>query len=153
MDEARDRTIPPGERSLDACEDLLGHRFGQRELLRRALTHASAKEAARPSNERLEFLGDAILGLAISEQLFRACPDFAEGDLTQARSAIVSARALAEKAGALGLERFLHVGKGLALGSSISSSVLADLFEACVAAIYLDAGLEAARAFILGQLG
>lgn len=150
MDEARDRTIPPGEQDLEACEGLLGHRFGQREILRRALTHASAKEPARPSNERLEFLGDAVLALIVSEYLADSFPDSPEGELSKLKARLVSETSLAHAARRLDLGSRLRIGRGEELTQGREkSSLLANTLEAVIAAVYLDGGLEPARAFVL----
>jgi ribonuclease-3 len=134
--------------ALDRCEQRLGHRFGDRDLLLAALTHASTKLAAGRSNERLEFLGDAILGAIASRILFEEHPDFEEGRLTKARAHIVSRRSLAEIGQRLGLHEFLVVGKMFATRAHIASSLLSNAVEALVAAIFLDAGLAAATGFV-----
>jgi ribonuclease-3 len=138
---------------LQACQAAIGYEFVDASLLQKALTHSSIKSAENPSNERLEFLGDAILGTVISEHLFRAFPDFSEGQLTKVKSVVVSSRALGRTSRTLGLEAWISVGKGIAMKRSIPRSLLANVFEALVAAIYLDRGIEAARGFILNRLG
>lgn len=141
------------ESSLAAAEARLGYAFRDRRLLAEALTHSSGKTDALPSNERLEFLGDSILGAIVARQLFLAQPDWDEGDLTRVKSAVVSAATLAEASLALGLPEFFVIGKGLAKEGRFPTSLLANVFEAVVAAIYLDGGFEAAERFVMASLG
>lgn len=132
-------SAPPEE-----LESLLGYRFRNRNLLLRALTHKSVRaEASSPvhHNEQLEFLGDAILGLLASEFVFRLCPNAREGDLSRLKAHLVSASRLHGIAATLGLGRFLVLGKGEERsGGRNKKALLADAFEALLAAIYLDAG-------------
>jgi len=144
--------MPVSEEILRECQEALGYRFIKPELLGRALTHASRKTEDLPSNERLEFLGDAVLGMVISEYLFDTHPDLTEGEMTQIKSVVVSRPALAVESERLGLWRFLSVGKGMASLEELPASLLANVFEAVTGAIYLDAGLGAAREFILRNL-
>jgi len=134
---------------LAACEERIGYSFNDRSLLESALTHASGADHRLQSNERLEFLGDAILGAVVCEHLYRHYPDYLEGDLTKIKSVVVSRKTCAKVSTDLELEDFLALGKGMANGPSIPSSVLADVFESLSAAIYLDGGYAAARSFIL----
>jgi ribonuclease-3 len=125
-------------------------------LLRVALTHRSrsAEAPGEASNERLEFLGDAVLALVVAEHCYRAAPSLPEGDLARIRAAVVSEEALAPVAGALGVGAAVRLGKGeSASGGGTKASILADTFEALIGACYLAGGLDAARAFILSQLG
>src|SRR5436190_21836375 len=147
-------TIPEAE-ILQRCEQALEYRFRQPEMLRASLTHASGANTRLASNERLEFLGDAVLGLVTCEQLFLRFPDFEEGDLTKIKSAVVSRRTCARFSKELNLGRFLFLGRGMDMGDSanVPAGMLADVYESLVAAIYLDGGLEVAREFILRQLG
>lgn len=142
----------PDEEPLDAVEARLGHRFSRPGLLERALTHSSRAEEngeAAASNERLEFLGDAVLDLVISELLMEAQPDVREGALSEARARLVNARALAERTRALGLERAMRLGRGeQQSGGRDKRSIQANVFEAVVGALYLDGGLEAVRALV-----
>lgn len=135
------------------CERRIGYHFNNRALLREALTHASGAEHRLASNERLEFLGDAILGAVICELLFERYPDYLEGDLTKIKSSVVSRQSCAKISEALNLQEFLVVGKGMAASESIPPSLLADVFESLVAAIYLDGGNDASRRFIEQYLG
>lgn len=137
---------------LSECEEYLGYRFARLELLHRALTHSSTKTPDRPSNERLEFLGDSVLGLVISHYLFATFPDQPEGQLTKIKSVVVSTKTLARASRDCKLAEFIHVGKGVRTGRSLPEGLLADVFEAVVAAIFLDGGLDSARAFVLRNL-
>jgi ribonuclease-3 len=127
----------------------LPHTFREPDLLRLALTHAST--GAELDNERLEFLGDAVLDLVVAEDLFRMHSDLPEGDLTELKAWVVSRRVLAEAALELELDQAARLGSGLRQ-STLPRSVLANLYEAVLGAVYLDAGLEAARAFALATL-
>jgi len=138
----------PMDDRLAACEELLGYRFEDRELLQRCLTHASIARTRLDSNERLEFLGDAILGAVTCELLFHRFPEEAEGELTRIKSIIVSRITCARISEEIGLDRCLMLGKGLSVGDQVPSSVVAAVFESLVAGIYLDGGLDAVRLFI-----
>lgn len=121
----------------------LGYRFADDSLLRLALTHRSA---GRPNNERLEFLGDALVNLVVAELLFDARPRASEGELSRLRAQLVSEPALAERARELQLGEELKLGSGeLKSGGFRRDSILADAFEAVVAAIYRDGGFDACR--------
>lgn len=138
---------------MDRCEHRIGYRFNNRALLREALTHASGAHHRLASNERLEFLGDAILGAVVCELLFEQYPEYLEGDLTKIKSAVVSRQSCAKISEALGLQEFLIVGKGMAASQSIPPSLLADVFESLIAAIYLDGGNDASHRFIQQYVG
>ena len=132
-------------------QDRLGHRFRDPELLRTALTHASRsyEEGSGSGNERLEFLGDAVLDLIVAELLFKSQPAWREGELTRARAALVNRRALAGRARELGLGRHARLGRTEVQGGGADKdSILANLFEAVVGALYLDGGLGTTRAFL-----
>ena len=140
---------------LEVFEQRLGHVFRDRELLQRALTHKShvyekaADRDAHCDNEQLEFLGDAILGFVVSECLVRLHPSFPEGRLSKLKAHLVSAAWLHEVAQALGLGEFLFLGRGEEMsGGRAKKALLADAVEALIAAMYIDAGLDAARSFI-----
>ena len=139
-----DAQIPEIER----CERRIGYAFQDKSLLAAALTHASGAQHRLASNERLEFLGDAILGAVVCELLYRQYPDYLEGDLTKIKSVVVSRQTCAKISEALGLQEFLILGKGMSSHPSVPPSLLADVFESLVAAIYLDGGDSAAREFI-----
>lgn len=134
-----------------ACEQVLGYTFNDKKFLVKALTHASAKTDEMPSNERLEFLGDAVLGMVISKYLYDHYPSSNEGELTQVKSVVVSTLALASECRRMSLQNFCVVGKGMQ-GHSLPASILANVFEAVVAAIFLDGGIAEARKFILSNL-
>jgi ribonuclease III len=131
----------------------LGYRFRSLDLLERALTHKSfsneTRDARSPNNERLEFLGDAVLGFAIGEMIYRSFPNLQEGALSKIKAHLVSANMLAVKGRLLEIGRFLRMGAGEARsGGAEKLSLLADAFEAVVAAIYLDGGLTATEEFV-----
>ena len=133
----------------------LEHQFEDRSLLEQALAHRSwcGEQDGAPSNERLEFLGDAVLGLVVAKHTYRHYPDLPEGKLAKIRSAVVNARALAEVAETLGLGEVLLLGKGEeASGGRTKPSILADALEAVIGAVYLDADWEAAEPFVLRLL-
>lgn len=147
--------LSDAERLVQA-EGALGVRFRDRRLLRRALTHRSfVNEQGRDphgSNERLEFLGDALLGFLVAEALYRRFADAPEGDLTARRVALIRTDTLARWARQLGLGPLLYLSKGETEPEELSDRILANAFEATLAAIYCDAGLDAARRFLEGQL-
>jgi len=140
-------------RSDDATEDIvaefqrrLGHRFSNPELLHTALTHPSAAVGSDNHYERLEFLGDAVLDLAIADMLMRLFPEAKEGPLSKQRASIVNGRTLALKAQSIGLAEKLKLGKGEEKsGGREKISILAAAFEAVIGAIYTDAGLQRAQ--------
>ncbi len=136
---------------VDEIAAATGYRFADAALLEVALTHPSAAYERDRSggNERLEFLGDAVLDLAVARSLFVAHPDWREGDLTRARAAIVNTRSLARRARHLGLGEWLRLGRTeVKSGGERKERVLANLFEAVIAAIYLDGGMEPVVALV-----
>lgn len=136
---------------LDALQQRLGYRFAQPQLLGRALTHRSG---SLEHNERLEFLGDAVLNLAVSGLLFERFSGSDEGDLTRIRAHLVREDSLHRLALVLGLPEVLRLSEGeLRGGGSQRPSILADAFEAVIGAVYLDGGFEAARGVVRGLLG
>ncbi len=137
---------------LEQCQEVIGYRFKNSELLRAALTHTSGADTRLCSNERMEFLGDAVLGLITCEQLYLRFPEYQEGDLTKIKSVVVSRRICARMSRKLGLGDFLFLGKGMHIHSSVPANLLADVFESLVGAIYLDGGLEPAKDFVLQHL-
>lgn len=136
------------------AEDL-GYRFNDSSLLSGALTHRSwCAEFGGPSNERLEFLGDAVLSMAVTQLIYRAYPELPEGQLAKIRSGVVSANALAKTARQINLGAALYLGKGeQASGGRDKSSILADAFEAVLGAVYLDGGLSSAIDVIENLMG
>lgn len=144
-------TARPPDRLAD-CEHVLGYAFRDRELLERCLTHASIARTRLESNERLEFLGDAILGAAVCEVLYRLFPEEPEGELTRIKSAVVSRTTCAQISRQLELDRFLMLGKGFDGYQSVPSSVMAAVFESLVAGIFLDGGYEPACKFVQREL-
>ena len=138
-----------GEGGFEAS---LGYAFQDKELLRQALRHRSyvSEAGLGPSNERLEFLGDSVLGQVITEYIYVHYPDLAEGKMAKLRSSAVSRDVLHETAEGMGLGRYLMLGRGEeASGGRSKASILADAMEAVLAAVYLDGGPEAARRLIL----
>jgi ribonuclease III len=131
---------------LCLCETRIGYQFKDRTLLRRCLTHSSSAETRLDSNERLEFLGDAVLGLVICDHLFQLYPDQREGQLTQMKSYLVSRQVCARVAKLLEIAPLILVGRGL---QSIPESILSAVIESLIAGIYFDGGLSAAHDFIL----
>ncbi|MEM0943946.1 MAG: ribonuclease III [Pseudomonadota bacterium] len=137
-------------KSLPEVEAMLGHSFARPEVLAEALTHPSAGSPGRADNQRLEFLGDRVLGLVIAEAVLRAYPAEEEGTLAPRLNALVRRETLAEVAREIGLGQHLHLGRSESIsGGRKKSAILADAMEACIAALFLDGGLETARSFIL----
>jgi ribonuclease-3 len=137
-----------------ALTDRLGVTVAPSRRLAEALTHPSASSRARPDNQRLEFLGDRVLGLVIAEAIFERFPSASEGRLAPRFNALVRKETCAEVAAELGLGPMLQLGRSEAMsGGRKRPAVLGDAMEALIAAIYLDAGMEAARAAILGAWG
>lgn len=149
------RTAPADTQipELERCERRIGYEFRDKGLLSAALTHASGAQHRLASNERLEFLGDAILGAVVCELLYCQYPEYLEGDLTKIKSVVVSRQTCAKISEALGLQEFLILGKGMTVHPSVPPSLLADVFESLAAAIYLDGGDAAARDFIQRYMG
>ncbi len=151
------------EREITALEAALGHQFRRREVIEQAVTHSSqAREQEAQAgenkhqvsdNEQLEFLGDAVLSLVTSEELFQSFPHFREGELSKLRAHLVSERHLIRVAQRLELGHYLRLGRGEEKsGGRGKTALLVDALEAILAAIYLDGGLEAAREFILREI-
>lgn len=138
---------------MNRLEERLGYRFAEEGLLLHALTHSSYANEHRAqgltSNERLEFLGDSVLGMVVAEHLYRTHPNMPEGELTRTRAALVCEGSLYEVASSLGLGEYLRLGKGEnAGGGRTRPSILADAMESVLAAVYLDGGIEPARCII-----
>jgi len=127
----------------------LSYQFHDTSLLIQTLTHASVAKSRLMSNERLEFLGDAILGAVVCEELFRRFPDYLEGELTKLKSAIVSRKTCARIADDIGLTPLLIIGKGMTSQEVIPTSLRAAVYEAIIAGIHIDGGFAAAKQFIL----
>ena len=141
------------EQTLARVQQRLGHTFANSALLVEALSHSSQADHRLASNERLEFLGDAVLSLVVCRALYERFPDYLEGDLTKIKSRIVSRKTCSQIAQNLDLARFVKVGKGMSQTRAMSGSIAAGTLEAVVAAVYLDAGFDTAREFILGLFG
>jgi ribonuclease-3 len=159
MTTRRGRTAREGE--FAELEERLGHQFAKTELLRLALTHRSFAYESRGvdertataepgmDNEQMEFLGDAVLGLAVAESLFREFPECSEGELTRLRASLVSRKRMSGVGEELGLGRFLILGRSAEqVGGRTKPALLANAAEAVIAAVYLDGGLKAASALI-----
>jgi ribonuclease-3 len=138
-------TPEPHERA----EKVLGYNFKNRQLLKEALTHASIADRRLDSNERMEFLGDAVLDLIVCEALYTRFPEYQEGDLTKVKSAVVSRRTCAEVANETGLTDLLIIGKGISSRSALPSSLAAAVYESIVAALYLDGGFDVVKQYVL----
>jgi ribonuclease III len=147
-----DPALRDGPTLLELCQTILDYRFQDVRLLKSALTHASGADHRLGSNERLEFLGDAILGAIVCERLYEKFPDYLEGELTRIKSVVVSRRTCAKISQRLGFEEFLILGKGMGTQDQTPSSILADVFESLVGAIYLDGGMEATKRFIIRHI-
>ena len=134
----------------------LGYEFQEPQRIVTALTHSSFANESKgdiPFNERLEFLGDSVLGLTVSDYLFRTYPDFPEGILTKLRAGVVSELSLAQVARRLKLGDYLRLGRGEEnTGGRVRDSILADAAESVIGAMYLDSDLETTKAFVLRQL-
>jgi len=131
------------------AETVLEYTFKNPALLKEALTHASIAESRLHSNERMEFLGDAVLDLIICEALYLRFPELLEGDLTKIKSAVVSRRTCAEVSIETGLIDLLIIGKGISGREQMPSSLAAAVYESIVAAIYLDGGYEVVKEYVL----
>lgn len=146
-------TSPTENRVARRLNDILASYSVREDLLQQALTHRSVEDST-PDNERLEFLGDAVLQLVVSEMLYERFPRDAEGELTRRRALTVSEPTLTTVARAIGLGKHLRMSRGEELtGGRERSSILSDAFEAVVAAVYLSGGLDAARGLVAELLG
>lgn len=138
---------------MEALEKKIGHSFKDKSLLKLALTHSSyANECGNPSrcNERLEFLGDSVLSLVVSDYIFKNFKDRPEGELTKLRASLVCEKSLCEFSKQMGVGEHILLGKGeMQNGGRERPSILADAFEAILAALYLDAGMDKAREHVL----
>ena len=143
---------------FEALEKSMGYVYKNKQLLKNALTHTSYANEKRIkkelSNERLEFLGDAIVDFIVGHSLFEKCPTKPEGELSKMRAAIVCEQSLKEAADRIGLGNYILLGKGEEMtGGRNRASVVSDAFEAVIASIYLDSGFEAVKKWVLNQLG
>jgi ribonuclease-3 len=134
---------------LDRAKRIISVEFNNDEILGLALRHASHSDSRLESNERLEFLGDAVLGMVVCERIFERFPDLLEGEMTKIKSTVVSRKTCADIAERLGLPELLILGKGMLTQERVPRSLCAAVFESVIAAVYLDRGFEAARAFLL----
>ena len=140
------------ETDLDTCQEKLGYRFHDIQFLLDALRHASGVSHRLASNERMEFLGDSILGVVVCEQLYLQYPEYLEGELTKVKSVVVSRDTCARISERIGLHEYLILGKGMAADPEIPRSVIAAALESLIAAIYLDGGMEPAKDFIVRHI-
>jgi ribonuclease-3 len=133
----------------ERAEKVLQYTFQNPELLQESLTHASIADNRLNSNERMEFLGDAVLDLVVCEALYKKFPEYLEGDLTKIKSAVVSRRTCAEVSNETGLTDLLIIGKGISSREAMPSSLAAAVYESIVAAVYLDGGFEVVKDYVL----
>jgi len=133
----------------EKAETVLGYTFADPQLLKESLTHASVADSRLESNERMEFLGDAVLDVIICEALYKKFPEYLEGELTKVKSAVVSRKTCAEVSIETGLIDLLVIGKGISSREAMPSSLAAAVYESIVAAIYLDGGFEVAKQYVL----
>jgi ribonuclease-3 len=133
----------------ERAEMTISYTFKNPDLLKEALTHASVADHRLNSNERMEFLGDAVLDLIICEALYKRFPEYLEGDLTKVKSAVVSRHTCAEVSTETGLIDLLIIGKGISSREALPSSLAAAVYESIVAAIYLDGGFDVVKEYVL----
>jgi len=138
--------------ALEKCQELIGYRFKDRGLLKLALTHSSVAPTRAESNERLEFLGDAVLGLVACHELYEHQEELMEGEMTSIKSSVVSRLTCSEIAKKIGIDDLLILGKGMGGANGLPQSVAAAVFEAIIGAIYQDGGLAPAGNFILRHI-
>lgn len=137
---------------IDDVEEIIGYRFKDEAILTEALTHASSADHRLDSNERMEFLGDAILGFVISQYLYEQFPEYEEGELTKIKSAVVSRKTCAIVSEEIGLDTLLNLGKGMSGRAKLPGSIAAAVLESIICAIYMDGGIRQARKFILKNM-
>jgi len=133
----------------EKAEKILGYTFKNPQILLESLTHASIADNRLNSNERMEFLGDAVLDLIVCEALYLKFPSYLEGDLTKVKSAVVSRRTCAEVSNETGLTDLLIIGKGISNREMMPSSLAAAVYESIVAALYLDGGFDVVKEYVL----
>jgi len=141
------------KQAVERIENALQYHFSDIALLKKSITHASAAIAKLDSNERLEFLGDSILGLIICQALFEKFPDYREGDLTKIKSKLVSRKTCSMIAAELDIEEYFNIGPGMQKSSALKGSIAAAMLESIIAAIYLDGGFDAVKKFVLRVFG
>jgi len=139
--------------AIERCQEAVGYTFKDPSLLALALTHSSVANTRLESNERMEFLGDAVLGLVVCHELYERFADLLEGQMTKIKSAVVSRKTCSEIAEQTGIADSLVLGKGMPMPGRLPQSVSAAVFESIIGAVYLDGGLEPARKFILRAIG
>ncbi len=137
---------------LRRCEEILSYDFQDQALLEQCCTHASLAVTRLESNERLEFLGDAILGAVVSEELYQRYPELPEGDLTRMKSTLVSRETCARVTRRIGLDEVVRLGKGVRTQRKVPASILAAIYESVIGGVYLDGGFIAAKEMILDTL-
>lgn len=138
--------------SDDIClraQECIGYTFKDSGILHHALTHASVADCKLSSNERLEFLGDSVLGLIACELVFEMYPHLLEGEMTKIKSTVVSRQTCAIISKSLGIDKLLHLGKGMKSTAALPQSLAAAVLESIIAAVYLDGGIEASRVFLV----
>jgi len=136
------------QEQLNQAQLILKHTFTDQDLLQRSFIHASVTDTRLDSNERLEFLGDAILGMFVCERIFSRYPSYLEGEMTKIKSHAVSRATCATLAIDVGLDQLIRVGKGMQSQPSLPSSLAAAITESVIAALYIDGGMEAVRLFL-----
>lgn len=137
------------DQCVTAAQAAITYKFTDENLLAVALTHASVADDRLDSNERLEFLGDAVLGVVVSDRIFRWYPEMLEGEMTKLKSTVVSRQTCAAIASNMGLDDALLLGKGMRTQAELPPSLAAAVFESIIAAIYIDGGFKEAESFIL----
>lgn len=142
----------PLDAQIAACQKKIGYKFKSIQLLRAALTHSSSAGTRLESNERMEFLGDAVMGLVVCQVLYERLPTAHEGELTKIKSAVVSRKVCARVADRLRLADHMLLGQGMEAGDHLPKSLAACALEAVIAAVYLDGGIEPARELILRHM-
>lgn len=135
--------------AIDRCQQAIGYTFEDQDILALALTHSSVAATRLESNERMEFLGDAVLGLVVCQELYERFGELLEGQMTKIKSAVVSRKTCSEIAEQIGIAELLVLGKGMPMSDGLPLSVSAAVFEAIIGAVHLDGGIEPARRFIL----
>jgi len=139
--------------AIDCCQKAVNYTFQDPSLLELALTHSSVASTRVESNERLEFLGDAVLGLVVCQELYERFRDLLEGQMTKIKSTVVSRKTCSEIAEQTGIVDSLILGKGMPNAEKLPQSVSAAVLEAIIGAIHIDGGIEPAREFILATVG